>query len=148
MKQLRRFFSIVVSVQDVARGKPAPDVFLRTAELLAVPSARCCVIEDSAAGVQAARAAGMEVIAITNTLPAERLALANRIVKTYEEIEALLLQPETWGAASALHPCSADGNRSPRAELREALAGDGAGSQTGPPGTRPSAPVGSGGASA
>lgn len=93
MKQLGRFFSVVVSVQDVPRGKPAPDVFLRAAELLAVPSARCCVIEDSAHGVKAARAAGMEVIAITNTLPSERLAAASHVVGTYEEIESLLLEP-------------------------------------------------------
>lgn len=93
MKQLGRFFSVVVSVQDVARGKPAPDVFLRAAELLAVPAARCCVVEDSAHGVEAARAAGMEVIAITNTLPSERLAAASHVVETYEEIESLLLEP-------------------------------------------------------
>jgi HAD superfamily hydrolase (TIGR01509 family) len=104
MKQLRRFFSVVVSVQDVERSKPAPDVFLRTAKLLAVPPAQCCVIEDSAAGVQSARSAGMEVIAITNTLPAERLAHASHIVKTYEEIETLLLQPGAWERAPATRP--------------------------------------------
>ena len=93
MRQLGRFFSVVVSVQDVPRGKPAPDVFLRAAQMLAVPAARCCVVEDSAHGVEAARAAGMEVIAITNTLPSERLAAASHVVETYEEIESLLLEP-------------------------------------------------------
>lgn len=91
MKRLRRFFSVVVSVQDVGRGKPAPDVFLRTASLLDVNPRHCCVIEDSAAGVEAGRAAGMQVIAITNTLPPERLTHAQHVVMTYEEIEALLL---------------------------------------------------------
>lgn len=91
MKQLRRFFSVVVSVQDVARGKPAPDVFLRTAELLKVPARECCVLEDSEAGVTAALAAGMEAIAITNTLPADCLAHATAVVDTYEEIAARLL---------------------------------------------------------
>ena len=91
MKNLRRFFPVVVSVQDVARGKPAPDVFLRAAELLGVPAAACRVIEDSAAGVAAARAAGMPVIAITNTLSAEKLTHATHVVRTYAEIEALLL---------------------------------------------------------
>jgi len=57
MKSLRRFFPVVVSVQDVAHGKPAPDIFLRAAALLGVEPTRCCVIEDSAAGVTAARAA-------------------------------------------------------------------------------------------
>lgn len=92
MRQLRRFFPVVVSVQDVAHGKPAPDVFIRTAELLGIPPAHCCVIEDSEAGVRAARAAGMAVIAITNTLPAERLAAATHVVASYAEIATLLLQ--------------------------------------------------------
>ncbi|MSU64186.1 MAG: HAD family phosphatase [Pedosphaera sp.] len=91
MKSLRHYFPIRVSAEDVAHGKPAPDVFLRAAELLGVNPTRCCVIEDSAAGVQAARSAGMQVIAITNTLPAERLAAATHIVETYEQIEKLLL---------------------------------------------------------
>ena len=90
MNSLRRFFPVVVSVQDVAKGKPAPDIFLRAAEVLGVAPAACCVIEDSAAGVTAARAAGMTAIAITNTLPAEKLTHAHHIVRTYEEIERQL----------------------------------------------------------
>lgn len=93
MGDLRRFFPVIVSVQDVAHGKPAPDVFLRVADLLGVHAEACCVIEDSAAGVQAARSAGMTVIAITNTLPADGLADADHVVATYEEIETLLLRP-------------------------------------------------------
>lgn len=91
MQNLRRFFPVVVSVQDVAKGKPAPDVFLRAAELLKVEPTKCCVIEDSVAGVEAARSAGMSAIAITNSFPAEKLGRADRVVKTYEEIERLLL---------------------------------------------------------
>jgi beta-phosphoglucomutase-like phosphatase (HAD superfamily) len=49
------------------------------------------VIEDSAAGVDAALAAGMTVIAITNSLPAEKLSRATSVVETYVEIEQLLL---------------------------------------------------------
>ncbi|MEQ2005446.1 MAG: HAD family phosphatase [Limisphaerales bacterium] len=90
MKSLRRFFPVVVSVQDVAHGKPAPDIFLRAAELLGVDPTTCCVLEDSAAGVTAARAAGMTAIAITNTLPAEKLTHAHHVVGTYVEIERLL----------------------------------------------------------
>jgi HAD superfamily hydrolase (TIGR01509 family) len=94
MEGLRQFFPVVVSVQDVARGKPAPDVFLRAAELLKVAPAECCVIEDAAAGVEAARAAGMTVIAITNSLPKEKLAHAHHVVATYGEIDQLLLGSE------------------------------------------------------
>ena len=91
LENLRRFFPLVVSVTDVGKGKPAPDVFLRTAELLGVAPGECCVIEDAAVGVEAALAAGMDVIAITNTLPADQLTRASRVVKRYREIAALLL---------------------------------------------------------
>lgn len=91
MKNLRRFFPVVVSVQDVPRGKPAPDVFLRAAQSLGVEPQRCCVIEDAAAGVEAALAAGMKVIGITNSLSADKLAHATHVVQNYLEIERLLL---------------------------------------------------------
>ncbi len=91
MQPLRHYFSAIVSVQDVAKGKPAPDVFLRTAELLQRAPKDCCVVEDAAAGVDAALAAGMDVIGITNSLPAEKLAHATHVVRTYHEIEQLLV---------------------------------------------------------
>lgn len=92
LRGLRRFFRAVVSSEDVARGKPAPDIFLRAAELLAVAPGDCCVIEDSAAGVEAGLAAGMTVIAITNSLPPEKLAKATMVVGSYEEIARALLR--------------------------------------------------------
>ncbi|MFT6620856.1 MAG: HAD superfamily hydrolase (TIGR01509 family) [Limisphaerales bacterium] len=92
LDDLRRHFDTIVSVQDVTRTKPAPDIFLHTAELLAVPPAEICVIEDSAAGVQAALSAGMQVIAITNSLPASELSQANAVVDNYEQISQLLLK--------------------------------------------------------
>ena len=91
LRGLRRFFRVVVSSEDVAHGKPAPDIFLRTAELLGAAPDACCVVEDSAAGVEAALAAGMTVIAITNSLPAEKLSRATRVVESYAELEQLLL---------------------------------------------------------
>ena len=91
LKGLGRFFSAVVSASDIRHGKPAPDIFLRTAELLKVPPPSCCVIEDSIPGVAAGLAAGMEVIAITNTLPAADLSHATKVVQTYQEIERFLL---------------------------------------------------------
>jgi len=90
MKNLRQHFSTVVSFTDVKHGKPAPDIFLRAAELLGIEPPRCCVIEDSRPGVAAGRAAGMQVIAITNTYPASELKGAHHVVKSYEEIEKIL----------------------------------------------------------
>ncbi len=104
MGDLRRHFPVVVSSQDVARGKPAPDIFLRAAERMGVEPGECCVIEDAAAGIEAARAAGMTSIAITNSLPADRLAQADHVVTTYGEIEGLLLgetrAPRSWPSLS------------------------------------------------
>ena len=56
---IRPLFEAVVSGTQVARGKPAPDVFLATAERLGVPAATCLVVEDSRNGLLAAKAAGM-----------------------------------------------------------------------------------------
>jgi len=69
-----RFAGRIFSSEDVARGKPAPDLFLHAAERMEADPARCVVIEDSRPGVEAARAAGMRVLAFAGGLtPAERL---------------------------------------------------------------------------
>ena len=90
LESLRRFFPVVVTAADVKQGKPAPDIFLRTAELLGVAPENCWVIEDSKPGIAAGLAAGMRVIAITNTYPSKELSHANFVVSTYPEIEKLL----------------------------------------------------------
>ena len=92
LEGLRGFFPVVVSSADVTRGKPAPDIFLRAAELLDVRPKDCWVIEDSKPGVTAGLAAGMQVIAITNTRPAAELGQADYVVSTYDEVERLLLR--------------------------------------------------------
>ncbi|MBN2505351.1 MAG: HAD family phosphatase [Verrucomicrobia bacterium] len=91
LKDLRRRFRVIVSSGEVVHGKPAPDIFLRAARLLDVPPGDCVVIEDSKPGVAAGLAAGMQVVAITNTHPASELRPAPHIVRTYEELGALLL---------------------------------------------------------
>jgi HAD superfamily hydrolase (TIGR01509 family) len=91
INRLGRFFSAVVTDTDVTHGKPAPDIFLRAAELLNVAPQACCVIEDSTHGIAAGLAAGMQVIAITNTYPSEDLRNATHVVRTYGEMERLLL---------------------------------------------------------
>jgi HAD superfamily hydrolase (TIGR01509 family) len=59
-------FATIVSSDDVARGKPAPDVYLEAARRLGVAPAACLVIEDSRNGVLAGRAAGMRVVLVPN----------------------------------------------------------------------------------
>ena len=111
LKRLGRFFSAVVTDSEVKRGKPAPDIFLRAAELLNVAPQGCCVIEDSKPGVAASLAAGMEVIAITNTHPAEELQHATQVVRSYAEIERLLLGPRCAGECSGGRSSDGQGGR-------------------------------------
>jgi HAD superfamily hydrolase (TIGR01509 family) len=63
---VRRLFKATVSSEEVARGKPAPDVYLEAARRLGVDPAHTAAIEDSHNGILAAKAAGMRVIAIPN----------------------------------------------------------------------------------
>ncbi|WP_330239347.1 HAD family hydrolase [Streptomyces sp. NBC_00525] len=63
----------IFSAEDVRVGKPAPDLFLHAAERMGVAPDRCVVIEDSPLGVEAARAAGMDVYGFTSMMPAARL---------------------------------------------------------------------------
>jgi beta-phosphoglucomutase-like phosphatase (HAD superfamily) len=92
LEGLHRFFPVLVSASDVKRGKPAPDIFLHAARLLEVEPKDCVVIEDSKPGVRAGLAAGMKVVAITNTHSADALRAATHVVDSYEAIERLLLQ--------------------------------------------------------
>jgi HAD superfamily hydrolase (TIGR01509 family) len=88
---LRRFEGRIFSAQDVARGKPAPDLFLHAARACGVAPARCAVIEDSRAGVEAANAAGMTAFGFARVTPASALRHARGGVFTaMRELAALL----------------------------------------------------------
>ena len=82
-------FQVTVSSEEVARGKPAPDVYLDAAHRLGVRPGRCAAVEDSENGIRSAKAAGMRVLAIPNPLypPAEdALALADDVLDSLEEL--------------------------------------------------------------
>jgi beta-phosphoglucomutase-like phosphatase (HAD superfamily) len=72
----------------VAEGKPAPDTFLKAAEKLALPPARCVVVEDAVQGVEAGKAAGMAVIALTTTRDRAALSQADMVVAGLGELKA------------------------------------------------------------
>ncbi|MFF4320854.1 HAD family hydrolase [Streptomyces sp. NPDC001568] len=80
----------IFSVEDVGRGKPAPDLFLHAADMMGVAPARCVVVEDSRLGIEAARAAGMDVLGFTSMTPAEGLPGANAYFGEMKELYGLL----------------------------------------------------------
>jgi beta-phosphoglucomutase len=90
-------FRAIVSTEDVERGKPEPDIFLKALAALNDESeeplqpANCVVIEDSKEGVRGARRAGMKCLAVTNSHPPELLGEANVIVKSLEDVSLELL---------------------------------------------------------
>jgi HAD superfamily hydrolase (TIGR01509 family) len=101
-------FRAVVSSEQVARGKPAPDVYLATAAALGVSAAGCLAVEDSANGLRAAAAAGMAVVAVPNrhyAPPGEALRLAAAVVGTVAEVTpelvATLPVPATEGSSGS-----------------------------------------------
>lgn len=79
-------FDAVVTGSDVARRKPAPDIFLECARLLGVDPARCLVLEDSVAGCEAARAAGMQVLGV---LPEPGPALRATATELFPDLAAV-----------------------------------------------------------
>lgn len=83
---MRDCFDAIVSGDEVKAGKPDPEVFLEAARRLGVPPMRCVVFEDAIAGVQAAKAAGMHCVAVTNSNPRDRLVAADVVVDSLEEI--------------------------------------------------------------
>jgi HAD superfamily hydrolase (TIGR01509 family) len=90
---LRDRFSVIITVDQVARGKPAPDVFLAAARVLNVEPQFCLVLEDAPAGVQAAKAAGMMCIAVPACDVTQLdLSQADRVVASLHDVQALLPQ--------------------------------------------------------
>ncbi|MGO2355484.1 MAG: HAD family hydrolase [Marinomonas foliarum] len=90
--QLAERFSTRFCVEDVENGKPAPDLYLKAAKALNVAPEDCLVIEDSIAGITAGRAAGMRVLAFSETLDAnmQTAAGATECFHTMKELEGLL----------------------------------------------------------
>lgn len=90
--RLRHFFEVIISAEQVKKGKPSPDGFLLTLRKFnkgrqaPITGIQCVVIEDSHWGLQAAKAAGMHTIAVTNSYDARQLALAEKIVARISDL--------------------------------------------------------------
>ena len=89
---LGEHFDAVVCGDDVLHGKPAPDVFLLAAQMLGLPPAECLVVEDAHAGIEAARRAGIPVLAVATTNPLSELAAATGAVESLADTTPALLR--------------------------------------------------------
>ena len=85
-------FDAMVTSEDVAQGKPDPEVFVKAAGKLSVPPRRCAVFEDSPQGVEAGRAAGAKVVAVTSTRPASALADADLVIDSLKDLDAACIR--------------------------------------------------------
>lgn len=97
---LLEHFRAIVSAEDVERGKPEPEIFLKALAALnnlnngdrSIQATECVVIEDSKEGVRGARRAGMKCLAVTNSHPAEQLSEADDVVKSLEQVDLTFLK--------------------------------------------------------
>jgi len=81
-------FDAFVTGEDVSKGKPDPDTFLKAAEKLSLPPNRCIVVEDAVQGVEAGKAAKMAVVAVATTRNRDDLKEADLIVDSLAELKA------------------------------------------------------------
>lgn len=98
---LERFGDRWWGAEDVAEGKPAPDLFLLAAKTMGAPPSRCVVVEDAEVGVQAAVAAGMAVLGFAARTPVAKLAAANHVFYDMSELPDLLLEQGVSGLGTA-----------------------------------------------
>lgn len=80
------YFDFILDERVVSRGKPDPEIYLKSAKALNLPNAQCIVIEDSLSGVAAAKASGSKVIGITTTHNKEELNDTDLIIKDFEKL--------------------------------------------------------------
>jgi HAD superfamily hydrolase (TIGR01509 family) len=89
---ITKLFDLILSGDQVARGKPAPDIYLTAARELGMNHENCLVIEDAPHGVAAAKAAGMCCLAISTSVSESELGEADRVVKGFAGVDLALLQ--------------------------------------------------------
>jgi HAD superfamily hydrolase (TIGR01509 family) len=88
---LRPHFNVIVGYEDIRFTKPDPEIYFTAAKRLGLRPSQCCVIEDAALGVQAAKMAGMTCIGLTSSLTPEQLKQADFIARNFDEVRRFLL---------------------------------------------------------
>ena len=85
--EFRQLFDAILTSEDFAESKPSPDCYLRAASRLGADAADCVVFEDSFNGLRSGRAAGMYVVGLATTNPAQAISsLADRVIADYSEL--------------------------------------------------------------
>jgi beta-phosphoglucomutase family hydrolase len=84
--KIREFFKFIVTAEEIDKGKPDPEIYLRAAKGLSIDPKNCIAIEDSLSGIKSAQAAGMKVIAISTTHTTEELGMADEIINSFDDI--------------------------------------------------------------
>ncbi len=107
LMDLRRFFTVIVSADDVTHGKPDPSIFLLAAGRLGIPPHECLVIEDALVGIEAARRAGMPVLAVATTNPLAALGTATGAVASLASVGPAQLRRTAGNHASKSAACTA-----------------------------------------
>ncbi|MBX2971233.1 MAG: HAD family phosphatase [Cyclobacteriaceae bacterium] len=80
------YFDTILDESMVSRGKPDPEIYLKSAKALNLPNAQCIVIEDSLSGVAAAKASGSKVIGITTTHSEEELRETDLTIRNFDDL--------------------------------------------------------------
>lgn len=89
---IRKYIKTIVDDSMVVRGKPYPEIYRKSAEMLGVNPENCVVFEDSMSGTKSAFDAGAKVVAVTTTLPAEKHKLAHKIISDFNDVSLDMLE--------------------------------------------------------
>lgn len=88
---IRKYFKVIVTAQDITKGKPDPEIYLKTANQLNIDAKDCIVFEDTISGIKSAKAAGMKVIGVATTHSKEELESANSVIHSFTEVSLEML---------------------------------------------------------
>lgn len=88
----RKYFSTILDERMVSRGKPDPEIYIKTAKALDLPNQQCIVIEDSLSGVAAGKSSGSKVIGITTTHTREELSTTDLVIDDFDDLSVEILK--------------------------------------------------------
>jgi beta-phosphoglucomutase len=92
---LRKYFETILDDRNVSKGKPHPDIYIKTVEALKYPASECIVFEDSLAGVESAKGAGCKVVGVLTTHTKEELKQTDYTIRDFNEISIEILEKIT-----------------------------------------------------